>query len=146
MSAPERALSEPGETPMARRSYPCAPCPIRADNVDNPDAKLPAQQWNDLRGTVRDPVTGEQPQLGAPMFGCHKGAPGTDGDLACAGWLARFGMDHITVRIAIASGRLPHQALHPGADWPPLHETWDEVVRAQTAQEPSHDGGGMSAG
>jgi hypothetical protein len=76
------------------------------------------------------------------MFGCHKGAPGTNADLACAGWLVRFGADHTTVRMAIAAGRLPYEALSPGTDWPPLHETWDEVVLAQTAEPSLHVGPG----
>nr|WP_254126720.1 DUF6283 family protein [Amycolatopsis sp. CA-230715] len=118
---------------MPHRSFPCGPCPIRADNCDNPAAKFPAERWKALANTVRDSVTGEHPGLGDPMFGCHKGEPGTNEDLACAGWLARFGADHVEIRFAVATGRLPESALKAGDNWPPLHETWDDVVRAQTA-------------
>ena len=116
-----------------RRVYPCNECPIRADNADNPRSKFPAERWETLSVTVRDPRTGRETGLGEILFGCHKGEPGTDADLACAGWLAQFGADHLAVRLAVVSGRLPSAALQPGANWPPLHETWAEVVGAQTA-------------
>jgi hypothetical protein len=122
-------------SPLPWRRFPCAPCPIRADNSDNPAAKFPAHRWEDLSETVRDPATGRQPTIGDPIFACHKGEPGTDADLACAGWLARFGADHIGVRLAIARGQLPESALERGSDWPPLHRTWNDVVRAQTGPE-----------
>lgn len=118
--------------PMSYREFPCGPCPIRADNRDNPDAKFPAERWDELGGTVRDPRTGTHPMRGDAMFGCHKGEPGTGDDLACAGWLVRFGADHVAVRLAVATGRLPEDALVAGRHWPPLHATWDDVVRHQT--------------
>lgn len=117
-----------------RRRYPCNECPIRADNADNPQAKFPAERWACLSQTVRAP-DGGSPQLGSIMFGCHKGEPGTNADLACAGWLARFGGNHVNVRLAIAFGRLPVEALTPGEGWPELHETWDDVVAAQTGED-----------
>lgn len=118
--------------PMPRRAYPCDECPIRVDNAGNPASQFPAARWAELTETVPDPVTAASPGLGTPMFGCHKGAPGTDTDVACAGWLARFGAGHVTVRLAVAAGRLPAAALEPGENWPPLHRTWAEVVAAGT--------------
>jgi hypothetical protein len=118
---------------MPYRSFPCGPCPIRADNRDNPEAKFPAERWKALGRTVRDPDTGNQPMPGDPIFGCHKGDPATNDDLGCAGWLVQFGPDHIGVRLAVATGRLPESALELGEHWPLLHETWDDVVRAQTS-------------
>jgi hypothetical protein len=108
---------------------------MRADNCDNSEAKFPAERWEALRDTVRDPTTSSRPTLDDPLFGCHKGEPGTDNDLACAGWLARFGTDHVAVRLAAATGRLPESALEPDENWPPLHETWADVVSAHTAPE-----------
>lgn len=118
---------------MPYRKFPCNECPIRADNCDNPRSKFPAERWAALSVTVRDPQTGRQPMPGEIMFGCHKGEPGTDRDLACAGWLAQFGSEHIGVRLAVTTGRLPESALETGENWPPLHQTWQDVVRAQTA-------------
>jgi len=123
-------------TAFPRRLYPCNECPIRSDNTDNPRSKFSASRWAELTSTVRT-SDGGSPPLGSAMFGCHKGAPGTDEDLACAGWLARFGENHMSVRLALATGRLAVEALTPGIGWPPLHETWDAVVAAQTAEEKS---------
>lgn len=118
---------------MPRRAFPCAECPFRCDNDDNPAANFAAERWDALRVTVRDPATGHQPGLDDPLFGCHLGEPGTDKDLACAGWLASVGSDHIRVRFAVATGRLPEDALEPGENWPPLHQTWTDVVTAKTS-------------
>ncbi len=116
------------------RKYPCDECPIRADNCDNPKSKFPAQKWKDLSVTVWNEKDGS-PLMGTILFGCHKGEPGTDADLACAGWLAMFGADHVAVRIALVRERLPVTALTPGENWPPLHQTWEDVVKAQTSDE-----------
>ena len=130
-------MTAPQGKPFPRRSFPCGPCPIRADNADNPDAKFPAHRWEALSLTLPDPNTGIPPMPGTPMFGCHKGEPGTDNDLACAGWLAQFGYDHLTVRLALHDGRLNETDLTPGPNWPPLHPTWDDVVRNQTSDTDS---------
>ncbi|MER7282062.1 DUF6283 family protein [Dactylosporangium sp. CA-052675] len=121
--------------PLPHRGFPCDECPFRVDNADNAAAKFPAERWADLAVTVRDPATGRQPMLGDDLFGCHKGTPGTNADLACAGWLARFGGDHVGVRVAIVGGRLPESALEPGANWPALYNTWEDVLDAQTMPE-----------
>ncbi len=120
---------------LPRRRFPCDECPIRADNRDNPKSKFPAERWEDLSASVRDPLTGYQPMPGDVLFGCHKRDPRTGADLACAGWLARFGGDHVGVRLAIVQGRLPDSALTPGVNWPPLHESWADVVQAQTSPD-----------
>lgn len=117
---------------LPHRGFPCDECPFRKDNADNPDAKFSAERWTALAVAVRDPATGHQPMPGDEMFGCHKGAPGSNADLACAGWLARFGVDHVGVRLTVARGRLPEDALEPGSNWPALYQTWDDVVAAQT--------------
>jgi hypothetical protein len=128
-------LGRAGNHEMPRRRFPCDECPIRADNVDNPKSKFPPERWEALGVTVRDPLTGREPGLNAPLFGCHKQEPGTGADLACAGWLAQFGHDHIAVRLAVAQLRLPADALRPGENWPPLHQTWEHVVRSQSISE-----------
>lgn len=130
----------PASREFPRRAFPCGPCPIRSDNTGNPNAKFPAERWEVLSRTVPNPDTGMPPIPGEIMFGCHKGKPGSDeynpgpgDDLACAGWLVRFGRDHLGIRMALMDGRLPATALEPGPNWPPLHETWDDVVRHQTS-------------
>lgn len=129
-------MAEPScSASFPHRSYPCDECPIRADNADNPKSKFPAARWEALSVTVRDPETGRHPGLGDILFGCHKGEPGTNADLACAGWLARFGLDHVAIRLALIEGKLPKSAIKPGANWPPLHETWADVVENQTLDD-----------
>ena len=118
--------------PLPHRAYPCDQCPFRADNCDNPASHFPAEDWERLKSTSA-PDDKSHPGLGDPLFSCHKGEPGTNRDLACAGWLATFGPDHTTIRIAVARGGLPARALTPGPTWPPLHGSWAEVVRHHTA-------------
>lgn len=93
LSAGDRYMPDRSELP--RRHFPCDECPIRADNRDNPKSKFSADRWEELSASVRDPLTGHQPMPGDILFGCHKGEPGTGADLACAGWLAQFGGDHV---------------------------------------------------
>lgn len=119
--------------PMPHRSYPCSECPFRADNADNPKAQFPAEAWDRLADCAPGPEG--HPGLTDPLFGCHQGAPGTDEDLACAGWLALVGDEHVQVRLAVSTGDLPAEALQAGDDWPAMHSTWDEVVTHQTSPD-----------
>lgn len=113
-----------------RRVYPCNECPVRSDNCDNPRSKFPQAKWDDLRRSIDDGRGGSAP-MGSPLFGCHKGEPGTDADLACAGWLASFGGRNVGIRLEVAFGRIPAEALRPGPNWPPLYENWEEMVENQ---------------
>lgn len=113
------------------RQFPCDECPFRRDNADNPASQFPTERWAALSVTARDPETGDHPELYDPMFGCHKGAPGTNGDLACAGWLATFGLEHVRVRLAVATGALLAEKLSPGENWPALYDTWAQVITHQ---------------
>ena len=63
------------------------------------------------------------------MFACHKSAEGKE--IACAGWLAIEGHDHLGVRLAVVSGRIPGEALEPKPAWPGLFGGYDEMVQAQ---------------
>lgn len=119
---------------MRHRTFPCDECLIRADNKENPRSKFPAERWAASSASIRN-AAGYGPDMHAPLFGCHKGTPSDpDEDLACAGWLAKFGAGHPTVRLAVVCGGLPVSALEPGENWPPLHNTWDEVVQYQTGR------------
>ena len=66
-------------------------------------------------------------QLGAPLFACHLSRVG--GEQVCAGWLALYGHQHVSVRLAIATGRLDPAALTPAPGWPALWGDYDEMVR-----------------
>lgn len=66
---------------------------------------------------------------GAPMFACHKSPEG--GERACASWLAKVGEEHIGVRLAVVMGRLDPAALEPKPDWPPLFDSYEEMVWSQ---------------
>lgn len=121
---------------LPHRIFPCDECPVRRDNADNPRSKFPAGKWDELRASIDD-GTGGSSTLAAPIFGCHKGAPGGGEDLACAGWLAAFGDRSVPVRLAMAMGRLSPDVLAPYPNWPPLYESWDDMVAGQTLK-PGH--------
>jgi len=107
-----------------RRRFPCSECPWR--RTADP-GRFPASRYEEMR------CTSDQSGLHAPMFGCHKGEPGTDADLACAGWLAVAGADHLAVRMAVLAGRLEPADLAPGEGWPELYGSYDEMAAANGA-------------
>ncbi len=113
--------------PYMRR--PCSECPFR---VDAPLGRFSSCRYDALRETVGE-AGGEAP-LGAPIFACHKSHEGAD--RACAGWLATVGHEHIGIRFAIVTGRLPAEALEPGDDWPELYGSYDEMAEANSAELP----------
>ncbi len=118
---------------MKHRTYPCNECPWK---VTAEPGKFPAERYVKLRSTCRPDEDGMPPMPGSPMFGCHKGEPGTDDDLACAGWLAREGHNHIGVRLAIMNGDLPMEALEQNDTWPDLYDTYEDMAAANGANLP----------
>ena len=64
-----------------------------------------------------------------PLFACHKSPEGREE--ACAGFLAVEGGGNLAVRLAVAQGRLPAEALTPGTGWPPLFESYEEMASVQ---------------
>lgn len=110
--------------PLPRRTYPCNECPWRRDT---PPGMFPPERYEALQQTAGTP--GHEAPLGAPMFACHKTAEGQE--QACAGWLATVGIEHIGVRYAIATGRIPGTALQPGDNWPELFNSYDEMAATQ---------------
>lgn len=113
------------DLPYAKR--PCPECPWR---VDQPAGRFDACRYDALRVTAGRP--GAEAHLGAPIFACHKSHEGRD--VACAGWLATVGGAHLGIRLAIASGRLPVEALSPGDDWPELYGSYDEMAAMNGAE------------
>lgn len=114
---------------LAHRKAPCNECPWRKDAELG---KFPAERYEALAETSEQPMIDGMPDVwNQPMFGCHKGTPGAETkDLACAGWLATEGWNHIGVRIALISGRLPGDVLQPGPGWPELYGSYEEMADA----------------
>ncbi|WP_423236663.1 DUF6283 family protein [Burkholderia multivorans] len=104
---------------------PCASCPWRrdADAGDIPNFDLGLAEK--LADTCPDD-RGVGPHLDAKMFACHESRPGRD--FTCAGWLAKVGHRHPTVRKKTFRGELDPVALRPGTDWPALHDDYQEVL------------------
>ncbi len=66
------------------------------------------------------------PDFGATQFACHQSRAGRE--VVCAGWLAVVGHCHPAVRLGVALGATPVEALSPGEDWPELHASFAEVI------------------
>lgn len=105
---------------------PCSNCPWRKDS---PAGEFPAARYETLRATAGSP--GNEAGLVAPIFACHKSEPGRD--RACAGWLAVVGVEHLGIRLAVTLGRLPARMLRPGADWPDLFGSYEEMADRNTS-------------
>jgi hypothetical protein len=103
------------------RDTPCANCPVRRDS---PAGEFPPERYVALRATAG--TAGNEVGLNAPIFACHKSSDGNP--MACAGWLAQFGYEHLGIRLAVATGRLPAESLQPRPGWPPLFDTYDEMA------------------
>lgn len=116
--------------PLTFRRRPCADCPwLQHTDLtvfsDGDFAKLAAS--NGIRGSEAAPS--------APLMSCHRDQPGTNRALRlCAGWLAVVGADHLGVRMALISGRLPTDVTAPKADWPPLHPGLETMIEARHRQ------------
>ena len=101
---------------------PCSECPWRKDQ---PAGRFPPERYESLKATSWTKERGSAP-MGAPMFACHKSREGRD--LACAGWLAVEGANHVGVRIALMQDRLDPKALSPGEDWPELYDEYAQMA------------------
>lgn len=103
---------------------PCTECPWRADTDPG---KFPLDRYEALAVTIG--AAGHEAGVGAPMFACHMTAEGSE--KACAGWLAVAGIEHLGVRLAVATGDLDADTLAPRAGWPPLFGSYAEMVDEQ---------------
>lgn len=114
--------------PVQHAKRPCPECPwVRATKP----GQFPACRYDALRATSGS--AGNEVGLSAPMFSCHKAPEGKE--YACAGWLAAVGVEHLGVRLAVATGRLYPGALQPGHGWPALFESYGEMAATQAASE-----------
>jgi hypothetical protein len=107
--------------PHAQR--PCAECPWRKDV---PVGKFAPARYEALRETAGHP--GAEAGLDAPVFACHISEAGKD--RACAGWLAQAGIEHLGIRFAVATGRLPAHMLAPKPGWPDLYDDYEAMAEA----------------
>lgn len=127
---------------------PCNACPWRRDT---PPGQFTAARFEALRntsGTRGSRRPGEHdttPEAGldAPLFACHKTAEGKE--IACAGWLAVEGSDHLGVRLAVMRGRIPPEALSPQPGWPELFDNYDEMAATQGRRDPDTEAGADTA-
>ncbi|WP_336214726.1 DUF6283 family protein [Nonomuraea sp. LPB2021202275-12-8] len=117
------------------RRFPCGPCPWKRTATPG---EFPAERYVALRATCPPDENGFPPPPGTPMFGCHVGEPGTGEDLACAGWLAVEGFEHLGVRVALSDGRIDPTALEPGLNWPDLYDSYEELAAANGAMLAVH--------
>lgn len=110
----------------ARR--PCVECPWV---VSTERGQFPPERYAALRGTTGE--RGDEAPFGSPLFACHKAPEGEE--FYCAGWLAAVGYENLTVRVLVAKGEIPAEALDPGKDWPELHPSYDalEAVHGEEA-------------
>lgn len=104
---------------------PCPSCPWRLDQDAQVIPNFNLNLAERLAATSPD-ERGMGPDFGAPQFACHQSRDGEE--IVCAGWLAVHGENHPNVRLAVAMGRLPPEALAPGDDWPELHASYHEVI------------------
>lgn len=104
---------------------PCTSCPWRtggsATNIPNFDLELAEK----LRATCPDD-RGMGPDWEAPMFACHQSRD--RGEIPCAGWLAKVGHRSPRVRVAVLERRLDPKVLEPAPHWPPLWDTYQQVM------------------
>lgn len=112
---------------MNVRKRPCEQCPWRRDVRGG---QFPADRYEKLANTSGE--RGNEAAIDAPLFACHKSSD--DETMPCAGWLAAVGRDSLRVRILALRGEIPVEALDPREDWPPLFESFDEMVAAQSGE------------
>jgi hypothetical protein len=127
------------------RRAPCSrtggipiPCPWRRDQATPGSfpARLASADFADLCGTP-----GAEAPLGTPVMLCHKPAPGRP-QLICAGWAVAHGYHHLGMRMALTYGLITREDLTPGVDWPPLYDTYTDMIAAQVhgAAVPTNEG------
>ena len=108
-------------TGLPHRKTPCKSCPWRRDHEPG---TFGVDRYQQLAATCASDQGSAG--LGSPMFACHLAPDGAE--QACAGWLAVEGHGHVGVRFAVATGRIPADALAPGVGWPDLWESYGEMV------------------
>lgn len=122
-------LLEPGRE-REHRKRPCTKCPwlTSTDLTEFSDEDMDMLRQANGRPGAEAPV-------GAPIVACHRDQPGTAHAMRwCAGFLAVVGEQHLGVRLALAFGALPPQAVRPPARWPQLYRDLDALIAARAEQ------------
>lgn len=127
------------ETPACANKRPihaakiCAECPWKRST---PPGQFTAARFEALRDTSgsrnsadHDSRAAPEAGLDAPIFACHKTAEGKE--IACAGWLAVEGADHLGIRLAVITGAIPADALAPKPGCPDLFDDYAQMAAAQ---------------
>lgn len=121
--------------PLRVMPRPCDPsatsgaCPFRRDADPG---EFSAERFELLAASAGGP--GREAPIGAPLFACHHTRDGAE--VACAGWMAVCGDFHMSVRVSVVTGALDPSALHPGPDWPPLFDSYEQMAAAQSGERP----------
>ena len=110
---------------------PCPSCPWRVDQDASAIPNFRLELAEGLDKTSPDEKgygpnftpAGEPP----PMFACHQSTEAKY--VVCTGWLAVVGSAHPVVRLAVMKGEYDPEDLRPGAGWPELHKTFQEVIQ-----------------
>lgn len=118
---PDQLLHMPNPCDPTRTS---GACPFR---LDAEPGEFTAERYEKLAETAGAP--GAEVPVGGPMFACHHTTDGAP--VACAGWLAVCGVDHLGVRMAMADGRLSPEALRRRPDGPPLFDSYEDMATQQ---------------
>lgn len=118
---------------LRHAAKPCSDCPWRRDV---PAGQFPACRYDALRATAGS--RGAEAGLSAPIFACHKSAEGKD--IACAGWLAVVGAEHLGIRMAMVTGRIDAAALMLGEGWPELFSSYEEMAATQGVSVAANSG------
>src|SRR3954470_13465914 len=110
---------------MSEPRQPCKTCPWRLDSHSNDIPGFQLELAEDLDQTSRQPDGSEAP-YGAPLFACHQSTPDREG--GCAGSQPVEGFHNLTARVSAFHGRLDPRGFRPGPDWPPLVESFQEMI------------------
>jgi hypothetical protein len=107
---------------MNCRKQPCEECPWRRDT---PPGQFPPERYEALRNTTGSP--GQEAPFDAPLFACHKSSE--EETMPCAGWLASVGYYNLHVRMLLAEGKIPPEAMRPSENCPELIGSYAELER-----------------
>jgi hypothetical protein len=108
---------------------PCKTCPWR---VDQDASEIPNFRLELAERLERTTHT----EIGAPIFACHQSRDGDE--IVCAGWLARYGWDSISIRLMLLEKRLRPEELEPPEDIE-LEPDFESVIQKLRATTPEED-------